>query len=104
MVTEQLEGEVAREEIGQETREGHPMILYEVTTKQGERTDVYYQWWATDIHFPMKLVRKNSSWSMEYQHVKIRSLPDSLFQLPMFFRPFEENKQDSARPATWKKN
>ncbi|NOT21607.1 MAG: hypothetical protein HOP22_02630 [Nitrospiraceae bacterium] len=97
MVTEKLEGEVSREEIGQETREGHPMILYEVTTKQGERTEVYYQWWATDIHFPMKLVKKNSSWSVEYQHVKIRSLSDSLFQLPMFFRPLEENKQDSAR-------
>jgi len=43
MVTEKLEREVLREEIGQETREGHTTILYEVTTKQGERTEVYYQ-------------------------------------------------------------
>ena len=80
MVTERLEGEVSREEIGHETREGHPTILYEVTTKQGERTEVYYQWWATDIGFPMKLVKKDSNWSVEYQHVKMRSLSDSLFQ------------------------
>ena len=53
MVTEKLEGEVSREEIGQETREGHQTILYEVTTKQNERTEVYYQWVATDIRFPM---------------------------------------------------
>lgn len=97
MVTERLEGEVSREEIGQETREGHPIILYEVTTKLNERTEVYYQWWATDIHFPMKLVKKNSSWSVEYQHVKIHPLSDSLFQLPMFFRPLEEGMQDPAK-------
>ena len=97
MVAEKLEGEVSREEIGHETREGHPTILYEVTTKQGERMEVYYQWWATDIRFPMKLVKKNSSWSVEYQHVKIRSLSDSLFQLPMYFRALEEDKQDPVR-------
>ncbi len=44
MVKEQLDGEVSRKEIWTETREGHPTILYEVTTKQGERTEVYYQW------------------------------------------------------------
>jgi len=53
VVAERLEGEVSREEIGQETREGHQPILFEVSTKQGERTEVYYQWLATDIRFPM---------------------------------------------------
>ena len=96
MVTEKLEGEVSREEIGQETREGHQTILYEVTTKRGERTEVYYQWLATDIHFPMRLMKKDGSWSVEYQQVKIRTLSDSLFQLPMYFTPLEEDKQDSA--------
>src|SRR6476469_7888825 len=38
-VTEVLEGEVSRHEIGTEMREGHPTILYEVTTKQGERVE-----------------------------------------------------------------
>lgn len=89
-VTEKLEGEVSREEIGTEVREGHPTILYEVTTKQGEQVEAYYQWFATDIHFPMKLAKKDGSWILEYQHVKLRSVPDSLFNLPLNFQPLEE--------------
>lgn len=99
-VGETLPGEVSREEIGQEVREGHPTILYEVTTKQGEQVDVYYQWFATDIHFPMKLARKDGSWIMEYQHVKMRSVPDSLFNLPLNFQPLEEfNKPTAPEPT-----
>ncbi|MCC2640177.1 MAG: uncharacterized protein K0S45_590 [Nitrospira sp.] len=89
-VFEKLEGEVSREEIGTETREGHPTILYEVTVKQGERTEVYYQWFATDINFPMKLARKDGSWIVEYQHVRMRPVIDYLFQLPLNFEPLEE--------------
>ncbi|HEX2056053.1 MAG TPA: hypothetical protein VHF07_06150 [Nitrospiraceae bacterium] len=90
LVSERLDGEVAREEIGNEVREGHPTILYEVTTKHGEHADVYYQWLATDIHFPMKLARKDGSWIIEYQHVKMRPVSDYLFQLPVNFQPLEE--------------
>ena len=90
MVTEELDGEVSREEIGTETREGHPTVLYEVTTKLGERTEVYYQWLATDIHFPMKLAKKDGSWIVEYQHVKLRPVSDYLFQLPVNFQPLED--------------
>lgn len=94
MVTEKLDGEVSREEIGQEIREGHPTTLYEVATKHGDRTEVYYQWLATDIHFPMKLAKKDGSWIVEYQHVKLRSVTDYLFQLPLNFQPLEEfNKE-----------
>jgi hypothetical protein len=94
MVTEKLEGEVSREEIGTETREGHPTTLYEVTTKRGERTEVYYQWLATDIRFPMKLAKKDGSWIVEYQHVKLRSVSDYLFQLPVNFQPLEDFKKE----------
>jgi hypothetical protein len=89
-VYERLDGEVSREEIGKEIREGHPTVLYEVTAKHGERTDVYYQWVAMDIRFPMKLARKDGSWIIEYQHVKMRPLSDYLFQLPVNFQPLEE--------------
>lgn len=99
-VSEQLDGEVSRQEIGTEVREGHPTILYEVTTKQGERVEVYYQWVATDIHFPMKLARKDGSWIVEYQHVKLRSVSDYLFNLPLNFHPLEEfKKQEEPEPA-----
>lgn len=97
-VSERLEGEVSREEIGTETREGHPTTLYEVMVKQGERTEFYYQWLATDIHFPMKLAKKDGSWIVEYQHVKLRPVIDYLFQLPLNFEPLEEFDQPPAAP------
>ncbi len=87
---------MSRQEIGTEVREGHPTILYEVTTKQGEQVEVYYQWVATDIHFPMKLAKKDGSWIVEYQHVKLRSVSDYLFNLPVNFQPLEDfNKQEA---------
>ena len=99
-VSEQLEGEVSRQAIGTEVREGHPTILYEVTTKQGELIEVYYQWVATDIHFPMKLARKDGSWIVEYQHVKLRSVSDYLFNLPLNFHPLEDfKKQEASEPV-----
>ena len=98
-VMEKLDGEVSREEIGQESREGHPTTLYEVVTKHGERTEVYYQWLATDLHFPMKLAKKDGSWIVEYQHVKFRAVTDYLFQLPLNFQPLEEfNKEPGPEP------
>ena len=89
-VSERLEGEVAREEVGTETLDGHPTTLYEVTVRTGDRMDVYYQWLATDIKFPLKLARKDGSWVVEYRHVRLKPLSDFLFQLPVNFQPLEE--------------
>jgi hypothetical protein len=89
-VTPVLEGELSRQEIGNEMREGHPTTLYEVTTKQGELLEQYYQWVATDLDFPMKLAKKDGSWIVEYQHVKMRSVSDYLFNLPVNFQPLED--------------
>ena len=99
-VVEKLEGEISRQEIGTEVREGHPTILYEVTTKRGEQVEVYYQWLATDIHFPMKLAKKDGSWIVEYQHVKLRSVSDYLFQLPVNFQPLEDFKKEMPEEPT----
>lgn len=90
MVTERLDGEISRQEIGTEVRDGHPTILYEVTTKHGEQIDAYYQWLATDIRFPLKLAKKDGSWIVEYHHVKLRPVSDYLFNLPVNFQPLEE--------------
>ena len=89
-VTPTLGGEIQRQEIGTEVREGHPTTLYEVTTKHGERVEQYYQWVATDLHFPMKLAKKDGSWIVEYQHVKMRAVSDYLFNLPVNFQPLED--------------
>ena len=97
-VSEHLEGEVAREEIGTETLDGHPTTLYQVTVREGERTTEYYQWLATDIRFPLKLARKDGSWLVEYRHVKLRSVSDFLFQLPVNFQPLEDFDQKGGKP------
>ncbi len=89
-VAERMDGEIAREEIGTEVLDGHPTTLYQVTVQRGDRTDVYYQWLATDIRFPLKLARKDGSWIVEYRHVKLRPTSDYLFQLPLNFQPLEE--------------
>lgn len=97
-VSERMEGEVSREEIGTETLDGHPTTLYEVTVRRGAGgpVDVYYQWLATDIRFPLKLARKDGSWQVEYKHVRLRPVSDLLFQLPVNFQPLEEF--DRGRP------
>ena len=80
-VTEVLEGEVSREEIGAEIA-GGPSDDPVRSDGEAGRTGgtVYYQWLATDIHFPMKLAKKDGSWIVEYQHVKLRAVSDYLFQ------------------------
>jgi hypothetical protein len=89
-IAERLDGEVKREEIGTETLEGHPTTLYEVTTTESGREVVYYQWLATDLRFPLRLARKDGSWTVEYRNVKVRALSDFLFQLPVNFLPLED--------------
>jgi hypothetical protein len=47
----------------------------------------------------MKLARKDGSWIVEYQHVKLRSVSDYLFNLPVNFQPLEDfDKQETPGP------
>ena len=48
----------------------------------------------------MKLAKKDGSWIMEYQHVKMRSVPDSLFNLPLNFHPLEDFNKTAAPEPT----
>jgi hypothetical protein len=79
---EKVKGEVGRKVVGSETVDGHPCTKYEVTAKIGEKTVTSYQWWATDINFPIKAAALDGSWNVEYRDIKIGSQPDSLFELP----------------------
>lgn len=88
-ISERMDGEISREQIGTEEFDGHPTTLYEVTVQTGEGTERYYQWLATDLHFPVKLAKKDASWIVEYRHLKLRSVSDYLFQLPVNFQPLE---------------
>ena len=99
-VHEKLDGEVGREAIGTETLDGHPTTLYQVIAREADREEVYYQWLATDIHFPLKLARKDGSWQVEYRHVKLRPVSDFLFQLPVNFQPLEDFDQKESSEQT----
>lgn len=99
-VSEMLDREVSWRETGTEVREEHPTILYEITTKQGRQVEIYFQWIATEIHFPMKLARKDWSLIVECQHVKLRSVSDYFFNLPVNFLALEDfKKQEAPEPV-----
>lgn len=103
-VQETLDGEISRSVIGTETLDGHPTTLFEVRVQTGGRTEEYYQWLATDIRFPLKLMKKDGSWSVEYRRLRIGHVSDFLFQLPVNFQPLEEfdgpdRKERSGMPS-----
>jgi len=80
-IEEKIFGEVSRKEIGAETVDGHPTKKYEIAVKQGNKSDTYYQWFATDIRFPVKIANVNGKWSVEYKNIK-SGAPDNVFNLP----------------------
>jgi hypothetical protein len=80
-VTERLAGETSRTAVGEETIDGRSAKKYEVTAKEGNKTETYYQWIATDLKIPVKLAKTNGSWSMELKNVK-KGTPGNAFDLP----------------------
>jgi hypothetical protein len=80
-IEEKQTGEVSRKLIGSENIDGHPTQKYEVTVREGTKTEKIYQWLATDLHFPIKTAATDGSWSIEYRNIKT-SAPDSLFEIP----------------------
>jgi hypothetical protein len=80
-IEEKIFSEASRKEIGAETIDGHPTKKYEVIVKQGNKSDTYYQWFATDIRFPVKIANANGKWSVEYKNIK-PGASDNVFNLP----------------------
>lgn len=80
--TEKIPGEVSRKELGSEKIDGYAVKKYEVSVKQGKNTSTYYQWIATDLHFPIKVANANGKWSVEYKNIKKGAPADSVFNLP----------------------
>jgi outer membrane lipoprotein-sorting protein len=85
-VEDKVKGEVSRKKVGSETINGHPSTKYEITTEADGKTMQIYQWWATDISFPVKTAAVDGSWSMEYRDIQIGSQPDSLFEIPAGYK------------------
>ncbi len=81
-IEEKLAGEVSRKQVGQETIDNHPAKKYEVVVKEGGKTETYYQWWATDVNFPVRIVAGNGKWTVDYKNIKKGNVADALFELP----------------------
>ncbi|OPY65787.1 MAG: hypothetical protein A4E57_03037 [Syntrophorhabdaceae bacterium PtaU1.Bin034] len=81
-IEEKVYGEVSRKQVGTETIDGHPTKKYEVAVKEGKKTETYYQWFATDVNFPVKMTTVNGGWSVEYKNIKKGGVADNVFDLP----------------------
>jgi len=94
LVNQRLNGETARETMGVEQVDGHPTTVYRITVATGGgKAEVYYQWFATDLQFPLRLARKDEDWLVEYAHVHVTHVSDFMFRLPRSSRPIQEASQ-----------
>lgn len=82
VVNETMEGEVSREFIGEETLNGHPAELFEVTVAEDGATRQYYRWVTKAQRFPVKTVSKHGAWSEEFRRVIFTEQSPFLFELP----------------------
>ncbi|HEX6728287.1 MAG TPA: hypothetical protein VF078_13125, partial [Nitrospira sp.] len=90
-VTERMEGEVSREFVGDETLNGHPTELFEVTVAEQGETRQYYRWVTKAERFPLKTVSKQGKWSEEFRRVLFTEQSPFLFELP--------RRLDNANPS-----
>ncbi len=86
---EKFKGEIERKLVGSETFDGHPTKKYLITYKEGNATSKVYQWWATDINFPVKTADLNNKWVQEYRNMKIGPQPNGLFELPSGYKKMD---------------
>ena len=89
MVEDKVNGEIDRKLVGSETVDGHPAQKYLITFKSGNAKEQVYQWWATDIKFPVKTAAVDGSFTQEFKNIKIESQPNSLFELPSGYQKIQ---------------
>ena len=56
---------------------------------ESNNTNKVYQWWATDINFPIKTEDVDGQWKQEYKNIKMGKQDDSLFEIPAGYKKFE---------------
>ncbi len=87
VVSEAMAGEISREFVGEETLNGYPTELFEVTVKDREETRQYYRWVTKTQRFPLKTVSKQGEWSEEFRRVIFTEQSPFLFELPRRLDP-----------------
>ncbi len=87
LVSERSAGEVLREVIAADTLFGHPATVYRLSVREPDGSiQVYYQWLATDLHVPLRVIRKNSDWLVEYPRLRVTHHDDFLFDVPRSYQ------------------
>ncbi len=86
-----MDGEVSRELVGDETLNGYPTELFEVTVAEQGETQQYYRWVTKAERFPLKTVSKQGKWSEEFRRVIFTEQSPFLFELP--------RRLDNANPS-----
>src|SRR5215831_16625227 len=81
-VTEKMDGEVSREFVGDETLNGRPTELFEVTIAENGEIRQYYRWVTKAERFPLKTVSKQGKWSEEFRRLIFTEQSAFLFELP----------------------
>ena len=81
-VSETMEGELSREFVGEQTLNGYPTELFEVTVAGSGGSRQYYQWVTKVQRFPVQTVSKQGKWSEEFRHVIFTEQSPFLFELP----------------------
>lgn len=80
-MTAKQNGEVSRKKIGRESVNGIAADKYEVTYKNGRKTEKMHQW-ISDDKWPVKSAAVDGSWSTEFKNVSKGDQPDVLFSVP----------------------
>jgi hypothetical protein len=81
-VSETMEGELSREFVGDQTLNGYPTELFEVTVAENGGTRQYYRWVTKVQRFPVKTVSKQGQWSEEFRRLIFTEQSPFLFELP----------------------
>jgi len=89
MVEEKIEGEIERKKLLSEIVNGHPTDKFLITIKTNDTEHQVYQWWATDINFPVKNAAVDGSWVQEYKNITLGNQPNSLFEVPGGYKKLE---------------
>ena len=82
VLSETMEGELSREFVGEQTLNGYPTELFEVTVAESGGSRQYYQWVTKVQRFPVQTVSKQGKWSEEFRHVIFTEQSPFLFELP----------------------
>ncbi|TKB65963.1 MAG: hypothetical protein E8D52_16400 [Nitrospira sp.] len=90
-VNETMDGKVSREFVENETLNGYPTELFEVTVAEQGETRQHDRWVTKAERFPLKTVSKQGKWSEEFRRVIFTEQSPFLFELPRWL--------DNANPS-----